>query len=541
MELTVQDVVELSSDTILCEGDVELWRDLQISTSGVYYDTLRYASGCDSVRYTHHVTIHTAKDSLESLSICDGNSILWHGQDLSVSGIYYDTLRYTTTQCDSIRFAMTLTILTATDSIEQATICSGDTLSWHNQSLTTSGIYYDTLRYVDTECDSIRFQLELTLGNSYDTTEYVSICKGDIYVWHNHIISGQGVYIDTLSTILGCDSICRLVFTQPEPTYFEIDTLLCEGSSIYFANQWISDAGIYRDSLVTEKGCDSIVTLNVKFAHKFDGDIIVSDICADDSFIPVMLNYKGNTPTHYSVQFSQEALKEGFINESLKEFELIDSTIYIPVPHTEDRRDYPRPDIYSMKITVYDMYCGDSIASSDNFTISYPSWITDVRWNDAIILYNDQYNGGYKFSNIQWYYNGEPIDGETKDFLYQVHTLDTDGYYQARLTRIDDGKTFFTCPVYPQLTNDSNVISENYLCVVPTIVQKHNPVVDLQTNLTGKYYIFDLAGKLIEEENFEPCEHDAQTINLPPVGGMYILYFDVNEDERHFPHKVIVW
>ena len=57
----------------------------------------------------------------------------------------------------------------------------------------------------------------------------------------------------------------------------------------------------------------------------------------------------------------------------------------------------------------------------------------------------------------------------------------------------------------------------------------------------GKYYIFDLAGKLIKEENFEPCEHDAQTIKLPPVGGMYILYFDVNEDKRHFPHKVIVW
>ena len=383
--------------------------------------------------------------------------------------------------------------------------------------------------------------MTLTVAPVYDTIEYVTICRGETYIWHNISLTDEGSYVDTLSTIDGCDSICNLVLMVPEPFYYEFDTTLCDGSSIYFANQWISDAGVYHDSLLTTRGCDSIITMNVYLAYHMQGSLTVPDICADDQFIPVEVHSTGNNPTHYSVTFSPEAVLQGFVNEVYRPIIDFDSTVYIPVPHTEDRRQYPRPDYYSLDIVVYDTICCDSIASHHDFMVSYPSWITDVRWNDAIILFNDIFNGGYTFSDIQWYYNGEPIDGETKDFLYLVHTLQMGDSYQARLTRTDDGKTFFTCPVYPAPVEDSLLVSENYLCVVPTVVHKHNPYVDIQTNLSGRYYLYDMAGRLVDFADFVPCEHNANTVNLPRVAGMYIFYFEVNEDERHFPHKVIVW
>ena len=99
----------------------------------------------------------------------------------------------------------------------------------------------------------------------------------------------------------------------------------------------------------------------------------------------------------------------------------------------------------------------------------YPSWIHEQHWNDGIILYNDTYNGGYKFSSYQWYQNGEPLVGETKEYLYLPGGLllnnrgDCDNYYQVQLTREKDGYSTLTCPICPiYLTNDTIVPRLDY-------------------------------------------------------------------------------
>ena len=65
--------------------------------------------------------------------------------------------------------------------------------------------------------------------NNYDFIEYDTICEGDTLKWHGQALSQAGVYIDSLLTIYGCDSVYTMHLTELNyrtflPTY--TDTVL---------------------------------------------------------------------------------------------------------------------------------------------------------------------------------------------------------------------------------------------------------------------------------------------------------------------------
>ena len=66
--------------------------------------------------------------------------------------------------------------------------------------------------------------------------------------------------MDSLTALSGCDSIIQtsLIVT---PTVTQFNTLtICNNDSAYLANAYQTQSGYYNDTLVSNSGCDSIVT-----------------------------------------------------------------------------------------------------------------------------------------------------------------------------------------------------------------------------------------------------------------------------------------
>ena len=248
-----------------CEGQSFEWHGRSIKTSGIYYDSLQTVHGCDSI-YKLEMTYNPTYFFPETATICQGETYLWHDYEYTTAGIYYDSLT-TLTSCDSV-YELTLTVNPTYAFADEATICEGEAYSWHGYDYRQAGIYTDSLQTIH-GCDSI-WTLTLTVNPTFNVTDEATICQGETYTWHNAAYTEAGQYIDTLQTLKGCDSICTLILTV-NPTYaFADEATICEGEAYSWHGHDYREAGIYTDSLQTIHGCDSIWTLTLMVNPTFN-------------------------------------------------------------------------------------------------------------------------------------------------------------------------------------------------------------------------------------------------------------------------------
>ena len=103
---------------------------------------------------------------------------------------------------------------------------------------TISGASYDTNVPVQScqltnsnGCDSVAV-LNLTINNSSYTTDSITICEGSNVTVGTNTYDTSGVYIDTLQSINGCDSIINTVLDVINLNINQNDTSICLGDSI---------------------------------------------------------------------------------------------------------------------------------------------------------------------------------------------------------------------------------------------------------------------------------------------------------------------
>jgi len=122
------------------------------------------------------------------------------------------------------------------------TICQGDNYDGY----TTSGIYMDTLSTIS-GCDSVR-TLHLNVNPSSTETINTTICQGDSFLGYHT----TGTYSDTLiNTVNGCDSIRTIILTVenlPTPTIQQINDSTLE-SSLGDTYQWFLDGTAISNAL----------------------------------------------------------------------------------------------------------------------------------------------------------------------------------------------------------------------------------------------------------------------------------------------------
>lgn len=112
-----------------------------------------------------------------------------------------------------------------------------------------------------------------------------NICPGDSVQVFGEWIKQSGIYYDSLSTPLGCDSIVeQQVLVNNTINNTIASTGLCVGDSVFYLDAWRTDTGTVVYNGVTALGCDSIVTGRVEYLPTVDtGSIWVAPF-TDASF-----------------------------------------------------------------------------------------------------------------------------------------------------------------------------------------------------------------------------------------------------------------
>lgn len=102
----------------------------------------------------------------------------------------------------------------------------------------------------------------------------MTLCEGEAFEGY----SQTGVYLDTLLSVLGCDSIRTLTLTSIPAVYSSFDVEICLGE-VY---EGYVDPGEYVDTLISSEGCDSIRTI---FLSVVNPEINLQvQICSGESF-----------------------------------------------------------------------------------------------------------------------------------------------------------------------------------------------------------------------------------------------------------------
>ena len=159
------------------------------------------------------------------------------------------------------------------------TIFRCETYTWNGNIFDSTGIYVDTFSSI-IGCDSV-VTLNLTIYNNSFSYDTLNVCDG--ILWNGVFLDSSGQYLDTLTNSSGCDSLVYLDLTiNSNSSYNYINSC-----SNYLMNGILYDtSGVYIDTLVNSLGCDSIVTLDLTINYESNS---LDSVIACDSY-----NWNGN-------------------------------------------------------------------------------------------------------------------------------------------------------------------------------------------------------------------------------------------------------
>ncbi|MBK7426631.1 MAG: gliding motility-associated C-terminal domain-containing protein [Saprospiraceae bacterium] len=287
--------IPVSRDTLvtsICPGENVMFHGTAYSTPGTYERVYQAPSGCDSI-FVLELDVHEEYTETFTQAICPGDSVLWNGQYYDTGGIFESQLQ-TINGCDSIQI-LELTVMDSPQDTFFAPLCNGDSLVWNGQTYFDAGIF-TFVTNSSLGCDSTVI-LEVVLWPIFQDTMHVTICEGENFQFNGRFLSDSGMYIDTLSTAHGCDSII-VVDLNTIPTYeMEYNTSICEGDSYDFNGTVLSQAGTYADSLQTEFGCDSIILLTLNIIQT-TSDTTLASICQGETYLYNGVSY-GSSGTYF--------------------------------------------------------------------------------------------------------------------------------------------------------------------------------------------------------------------------------------------------
>jgi len=226
------------------------------ASTTTYTVTVSVGANCTATA-SHTVSVGQPSASQFSRSICSGQSFFFNGANRTQGGTYKDTLS-NSAGCDSI-ITLTLTVSPALTGSTTATICQGGSYAFNGRLLTQPGSYKDTLQSTG-GCDSI-LTLTLSVSSAVTGSTAATICQGGSYTFNGQLLTQTGIYKDTLQSTGGCDSILTLTLNTGSNLQTSIADTICSGQFYLFGGTTISQPGIYTDTVLSVNGCDSVITL----------------------------------------------------------------------------------------------------------------------------------------------------------------------------------------------------------------------------------------------------------------------------------------
>ncbi len=157
-------------------------------------------------------------------------------------------------------------------------------------SVLLSGVYTFTVSNANNCKDTVKVQVVHNGFNTFSNAQ-VSICQSQLpFLWNGNNYSSSGVFIDTLINAKGCDSIVTLYLVIANSKYDTTVSMLCTNQLPYLWNGSLySVAGMYSDTLLSSIGCDSVVTLTLTLKAATASTISIS-LCPKQ--LPYIFNGK---------------------------------------------------------------------------------------------------------------------------------------------------------------------------------------------------------------------------------------------------------
>ena len=286
LHLTIAEPQATATTAVICEGDSLLFGCQALTLAGTYTDTLRTVEGCDSI-ITLTLSVNPVQRTTTEATVCAGDAYTFMGKTCTEAGTYIDTTASVLTGCDSI---VTLTLhvqapVTAPE--ESKTVCAGELpYTWlDHYTVTTAGTYRDTAYYA-TGCDSVYYTLHLTVNEPTMGDTTATICRSELpYTWHGQTLTQAGTATYTTTNVAGCDSVVTLTLYVQAPVMApEESKTVCAGELPYtwLDHYTINAAGTYRDTAYYVAGCDSVYyTLHLTVNEPTSGDTTAT-ICRSD-------------------------------------------------------------------------------------------------------------------------------------------------------------------------------------------------------------------------------------------------------------------
>jgi len=386
------------------------------------------------------------------------------------------------------------------------------------------GTFKVSLRTSSGLCDStIYYMLHLDSLSATRDTLTLTLCddvKRDGYVWKER---PDTVYYDygmdsvvLVNPSTTCDSILYLVLNKPHRIY--VDTIvLPEHLPLQFHDR-LYTGNIVDTIPVSATNCDTtwILTLEVYESLLAGMQNASYVLCEDDNLLTLAYDVIRGRSLRYSYSFKDASLpsvvKKGEV-QRVGHYE-----IAVPL------NPMPYPNVYEGELLLEDSLPKFNVTVPFTLTVQYASSIITQRWNDVLAVKNSDYNGGYQFDSVQWYVNGQPIQGAT-EFNYYTggqEKLRFGDEYAALLTR-KDGVKLFSCAFIPEQ--------------VPVDITDMPSLVPIGSSLNvkgrGTAAWYDLSGRKYSEQVF-----DNSSIIAPSTVGYYLLVLQSDSDRIIHPMLV---
>lgn len=528
LNLTINNTSAVTVFDSVCANMLPIiWNGITVSNGGnnaAIYTTANIV-GCDSVT-TLNLFIKAIKTDTAYITICESQlPYLWNGLIINNGGIAVGNYKTAGVNgCDSTTI-LNLNVNNTIHTQVYDTICHTSLpYVWNGINVTSGGINaatYSTLAAGG--CDSIaHLNLEVKLPDTVTQTIY--LCAYDLpLVWNGITLNagGMGVANVTLPSMYGCDSTTYLDLIIHDYPKHTIDTFICfEAAPLVYNNTLYTNNGTYTIKFNTNKGCDSLVTLNLTIgteAITLPNAISIS--C--DSFIH-------NGKTYYNTTKVIDTLKnikncdsiyaplQIIINKS--DHIVLDTVICIGSNVVFDGKSYSETGIYEHK--YYNAHGCDSIRTLklqvNNIEPIQIKILTDITYlciGDTVSV--EAFGADY----YKWYIDSVLQSEKTKNLDVKIritnHDIHVYGY--------DDYNCFNA--------GDLNLRSE-YCCAMdfPNAFSPNNDGLnDKFGGITGgnpktyKLQIFDRWGKLVFISYNVNDKWDGTFKDKPCDGGVYFF------------------
>ncbi len=278
LDIIVRETFEESIELTICEGTEYLFGGTSYSEAGIYEEQFVAINGCDSLVTLDLDVAPTFMIDIEE-TICDGGTFTFNNTEYSEGG-NFEIFIEGQDGCDSL-INLEITEFNRVEQQLTPIICEGDTYTSGTNTYSEAGIFTENL-LTSNGCDSI-VTIELSVNPVFDSFIENEICFGEEISLGGEIFTQEGVFEIQLTSVNACDSLVTLDLTVYQPALINIEREVCDGGEVMVGNTSYSTTGTHTTTLSTSQGCDSVVVLDLIVNEEFEFINEVA-ICDSESF-----------------------------------------------------------------------------------------------------------------------------------------------------------------------------------------------------------------------------------------------------------------